>query len=61
MPPSTPKRRPRKAVLKDQNILIRVTAEQHDFLGSDADLEALVKRIEASMPQPMLPFAFGAP
>lgn len=40
---------------------ILVTAEQHDFLGSDADLEALVKRIEASMPQPMLPFAFGAP
>lgn len=39
---------------------IAVTAEQHDFLGSDADLEALVKRIEQSMPQPMLPFTLGA-
>ena len=38
---------------------ILVTAEQHDFLGSDADLEALVTRIAASMPQPLLPFALG--
>jgi deoxyadenosine/deoxycytidine kinase len=39
---------------------ILVTAEQHDFLGSDADLDALVKRIAESMPQPLLPFALGA-
>jgi deoxyadenosine/deoxycytidine kinase len=39
---------------------IVVTAEQHDFLGSDVDLDALVRRIAESMPQPLLPFALGA-
>lgn len=38
---------------------IVVSAEKHDFLGSDVDLDALVSQIAESMPQPMLPFALG--
>jgi deoxyadenosine/deoxycytidine kinase len=33
-----------------------VHAEQHDFLRSEDDLQALVDRIEAALPQPLLPF-----
>lgn len=39
---------------------IVVHAEQHDFLGSDADLERLVSTIAEELPQRMLPFALGA-
>jgi deoxyadenosine/deoxycytidine kinase len=39
---------------------IVVSAETYDFLGSDADLDALVKLIAGSLPQPLLPFALGA-
>jgi hypothetical protein len=41
VPPSPPKRRPRKAVLKDQNILIRVTAEQKHALVAAAERAGL--------------------
>lgn len=34
-----------------------VRAEDHDFLESDADLEALVGRIAEALPQRLLPFA----
>ena len=37
-----------------------VAHERYDFLRSDADLDALVKLIAESLPQPMLPFALGA-
>ena len=33
-----------------------VDAEPHDFLRSDADLDALVRRIETALPQQQLPF-----
>jgi len=33
-----------------------VDASQHDFLRSDGDLDALVRRIEGALPQPSLPF-----
>lgn len=36
---------------------VLVPAEAHDFLGSDADLEALVSRIAEALPQRRLPFA----
>jgi deoxyadenosine/deoxycytidine kinase len=39
---------------------LAVSAERYDFLGSDGDLDALVKLIEQSMPQRSLPFALGA-
>ncbi len=38
---------------------MRVIAEEHDFLHSEQDLDALVERIRDSLPQPMLPFAEG--
>jgi deoxyadenosine/deoxycytidine kinase len=41
----------------DQGRKMRVIAEEHDFLHSEDDLSALVERIGASLPQPMLPFA----
>lgn len=41
MPPTPPKRRPRKAALKDQNILIRVTAEQKRALVAAAERAGL--------------------
>lgn len=41
MPTTPPKRRPRKAVLKDQNILIRVTAEQKRALVAAAERAGL--------------------
>jgi deoxyadenosine/deoxycytidine kinase len=33
-----------------------VRAEEHDFQSSQADLDALVARITATLPQPLLPF-----
>jgi hypothetical protein len=41
VPTKPPKRRPRKAVLKDQNILIRVTAEQKRALVAAAERAGL--------------------
>lgn len=38
---------------------MRVNAEEHEFLHSEDDLEDLVRRIKASLPQPMLPFSVG--
>lgn len=38
---------------------MHVVAEEHDFLNSEADLEALVKRIAESLPQRQLPFSTG--
>lgn len=38
---------------------MRVEAEQHDFLHSRADLDALVQRIADALPQPLLPFVVG--
>ncbi len=43
----------------DEGPKMRVVAEEHDFLHSEDDLEALVGRIQESLPQPMLPFAEG--
>ncbi len=35
---------------------MRVDAEEHDFLGSERDLDALVGRIAEALPQRLLPF-----
>jgi deoxyadenosine/deoxycytidine kinase len=39
-----------------RGLKIVVTAEQYDFLHSEADLDALVGSIAEAIPQPMLPF-----
>ncbi len=36
---------------------MRVAAEEYDFLGSEADLGSLLRRIEEALPQRRLPFA----
>ena len=44
----------------DRGAKIIVRSEEHDFLRSDRDLDALVLRIAEALPQRMLPFAMPA-